>query len=141
MSSLHKDFHGCLSICLQFLHDQFGVKEVQEYLRKVARNVYKPLIDSLRANGLQTLENHWRNVLEREEALFQLRYEDGMLILIVQECPAVHHIRQRGYALYDGFCETTRVINDEICNQAGYCFSIEYDQSSGTCTQRFSKRD
>jgi len=140
MANVHKDFHGCLSYGLKFLAENYGPAEVEAYLRRVARNVYSPLIESLRERGLPALRDHWNNIMSLEGAEFDLHSaNDDVLVLEVRRCPAVHHMRERGYEVWDQFCESTRIVNDEICRRAGYSSSTEYDQQNGRCVQRFRK--
>jgi len=138
---VHKDFHGALSFALQFLSDRYGRGEMEEYLRQVAREVYGPLRERLKKEGLKALEEHWRKVFTLEGAEegkdFTLSYEDGTLVLRVRRCPAVHHIKERGYKLAEDFCESTRIVNEGICRPAGYDCSVEYDRGAGRCVQRF----
>jgi hypothetical protein len=137
MPNVHKDFHGCLSYGLEFLAENYGREEMEAYLRRVARSVYAPLIESVRLNGLSALEDHWRNIMTLEGAEFDIRLVDDTLVLEVRKCPAIHHMRARGYRICDQFCESTRVVNDEICRHAGYLAEVEYDQEAGRCVQRF----
>lgn len=140
MANVHKDFHGCFSFGLEFLLENYGQEEMEEYLRRLARTVYAPLIESVRDRGLQALEEHWRNVMALEEADFDLHSAyDGTLVLEVKQCPAITHMRERGYEVCRRFCEATRIVNDEICLRAGYVSEVEYDQESACCTQRFRK--
>jgi len=138
---VHKDFHGALSFGLQFLLDRYGPEEMEAYLRRVAEEVYRPLRERLKREGLSALEEHWRKVFTlegcREGEDFALSYEDGVLVLKVHRCPAIHHIRNRGYRLADRFCESTRIVNEGICRPVGYGCSVEYDQEAGRCVQRF----
>jgi len=129
-----------MSFGLSFLEREFGIGELEEYLRRLARNVYAPLIESLRLRGLPALEDHWNNIMSLEEADFSLSFtNDDVLVLEVRACPAIRHMKERGYRIADHFCESTRIVNDEICRLAGYSCSTEYDQSNGRCIQRFRK--
>jgi len=139
VANVHKDFHGCMSFGLKFLEENFGPAELEEYLRRLARNVYAPLIESLRLRGLPALRDHWNSIMSLEDADFDLRLSDDVLVLEVCKCPAIHHMKERGYTIAEHFCESTRVVNDEICRQAGYSASVEYDQENGRCVQKFRK--
>ncbi len=140
MPNVHKDFHGCFSFGLKFLLENYGPAEMQEYLRRVARTVYAPLIESIRDRGLPALEDHWRAVMSIEEADFDLHFtDDDRLVLQVRECPAITHMQARGYKVCPRFCKATRIVNDEICRRAGYISEITYDQDTASCTQRFRK--
>lgn len=140
MPNIHKDFHGCFSFGLKFLLDNYGEAEMEEYLRRLARNAYAPLIESLRTRGLPALQDHWQHIMSLEETDFDLRFtNDDTLVLEVKTCPAISHMRERGYGVCSRFCEATRIVNDEICRQAGYVSAVDYDQESASCTQRFRK--
>lgn len=139
VANVHKDFHGCMSFGLKFLLENYGPAEVEEYLRRAARNVYAPLIESLRSEGLPALKDHWQRIMALEDADFDLRLADDALVLEVKKCPAIRHMRAHGYSVSENFCESTRIVNDEICRQAGYAASTEYDQDNGRCIQRFWK--
>ena len=141
MANVHKDFHGCLSFGLKFLAENYGPAEVEDYLRRVARNVYAPLIQRLRIQGLPALAVHWRRIMTLEDTDLRLYADDDVLILEIRECPAIHHMKAHGYEIAPNFCESTRIVNDEICRRAGYSASTEYDQALGRCTQRFWRRE
>lgn len=140
MANVHKDFHGCFSFGLKFLTANYGRDETEAYLRRTACHVYAPLIEALRLRGLPALQDHWNNIMTLEDAEFDLHFEnDDTLALEVRKCPAIHHMREFKYDVCDGFCESTRIVNDEICAQAGYVAETEYDQAAGRCVQRFRK--
>jgi len=138
--SVHKDFHGALSCCLEYIYKKYGEKELDMCLRQIARNVYKPLIESLKSRGLAALEEHWRRIFTIEGGDFDLHYDGDVLVLNVKKCPAIWHMRERGYRIFEKFCEHCRIVNDEICKAAGYNSSVDYDQDAGSCTQKFWRR-
>jgi len=137
MPNVHKDFHGALSAGIQFVLDRHGPEALAEFLDQVAANVYRPLIERIRQEGLKALEEHWRRIFELEGGDYSLEYESETLVLRVERCPAIHHMKEHGYAIADRFCESTRVVNEGICRRAGCACSVEYDQEAGTCVQKF----
>ena len=140
MLNVHKDFHGCFSFGLKFLLDNYGEGEMEEYLLRLARNAYAPLIESLRLRGLPALQDYWQNIMSLEEADFDLRFaNDDILVLEVRACPAIAHMWEQGYDVCRRFCEATRVVNGEICRRAGYASEVDYDQEDASCVQRFMR--
>jgi len=137
--NVHKDFHGALSYGLQFLEDAYGREGVREFLSGLAATVYKPLCDDLRARGLEALQDHWKTIFDLEGGGYEMHLEDDTLVLTVTRCPAVTHMQEHGYAIADHFCEHTRIVNEAVCAAAGYASSVDYDQSAGSCIQRFWK--
>jgi hypothetical protein len=66
-----------------------------------------------------------------------LEYQDGVLVLTVQECPAITHLQRIKQLPTSRFCETTVVVNEVICAQAGYRSSCQYEPGIGRCIQKF----
>jgi len=137
--NIHQDFHGAFSNALGYLKDNFGQDAMENYLRRIAKNVYRPLIKELKRKGLKAMEEHWREIFDLENGKYSLGYKDRQLILKVKECPAVSHILKTGYKLSDSFCDSTRIVNETICEEAGYKSSLKLGSKKGTCEQRFWK--
>jgi len=139
MANVHKDFHGALSYGLQFVEDNYGTEGVDDFLSGLASSVYRPLVEALRERGFDALREHWQTVFDLEQGEFEMHTQDGVLTLRVHRCPAICHMKERGYAIAEHFCEHTRIVNEAVCKAAGYCSSVEYDQDAGRCVQRFWK--
>ncbi|NOY79684.1 MAG: hypothetical protein GXP31_01635 [Kiritimatiellaeota bacterium] len=138
---LHKDFHGALSCGIGYLQEHFGEDAVRQYLRRFALTYYAPLREQLRARGLDALEAHLRELYEIEgaNAVFE-RHEDE-LVVRVAACPAVRHMRERGFPVAPLFHETTATVNRALCE--GTPFEAElvvYDRTTGRSVQRFRRR-
>lgn len=139
MTDVHKDFHGALSYGLQFLDDHFGEAGVRDFLTGLADTVYAPLVEALRQRGLPALREHWQRVFELEGGEVAIEEEDGGLTLTVSRCPALAHLRARGYDVARCFCEHTRIVNEAVCQAAGFEAQVEYDEEAGRCVQRFRR--
>ncbi|HOX37219.1 MAG TPA: hypothetical protein PL033_04450 [Candidatus Brocadiia bacterium] len=134
---VHKDFHGAWSYCLKHVADNHGDVAAEDFLREMAPVVFAPLIAAIRAEGLPALKRHWEKVAADEEADCEIALGKGELVLRMNVCPALEHIRSRGYPLWERFCEHTRIINEAVCRAAGVSALTDYDQESGCCVQRF----
>ncbi len=139
MTNVHKDFHGAFSYGLSFLQERFSSEGVQEFLEGLAHTVYKPLVDDLRSRGLPALVDHWERIFELEQGDVTIERAGDELVLRVHRCPALAHLRAMGYPIADHFCEHTRIVNDAVCQAAGYVAEVEYDQAAGRCVQRFRR--
>ena len=137
MANVHKDFHGALSFGLRFIEDHYGRDGVCAFLSGLAGSVYAPLVADIRARGLEALHDHWQAVFDLEDGGVTIAMDGGTLVLDVYRCPAVTHLRERGYAVAPCFCEHTRIVNEAVCRAAGYASSVEYDQAAGRCVQKF----
>jgi hypothetical protein len=139
MANVHKDFHGALSYGIQFLVDNYGMDGLKKYLRGLAKSVYAPLAKDLKEDGLCAIRKHYEDIFTLEGGKFEFREEDDTLVFDVKECPAIAHMKAQGYEISPHFCEHTRILNEAICNEAGYSSSVDYNQEEGRCVQRFWK--
>ncbi len=136
---LHKDFHGALCYGIKYLDDRYGHEATRDYLRQVGQSYYAPLSNRLKSEGLTALEKHWHEVFSKEGGRFNIKYLDGVLVLTIHECPAIAYLKQANQLFTHRYCETTVVINETVCDQAGYACSTEYEPGAGRCVQKFWK--
>lgn len=135
---LHKDFHGALAYAIKYLDDTFGEQATTAYLYQVAKACYAPLTARLQENGLKALESHFE-IYARESGRYQVRYDNETLVLEIHECPAIAHLKKTGQLCTERYCESTVVVMDGICRQAGYRSSCVYEPGQGRCIQKFWK--
>lgn len=140
---LHKDFHGALSTAIEYLDQRFGPQAVREYLRQFAAAFYKPLTESLKARGLMALKEHFERIYSLEGAAAEIRLSDNgdELVIQVSQCPAVAHMRANGYPVARLFEETTRTVNEAVCEGTPFAAElVEYQPQDGRSVQRFFRR-
>ncbi len=138
---LHKDFHGALSAGLDYVAKHFGEDAVREYLRQFTRSYYAPLIAKLNEEGLSALRDHFRWLYELEAGEAEITCSEDELVVSVKACPAVSHMREQSYAVSPLFSETTRTVNETLCEGTPFAAElVEYDEETGQSTQRFYRR-
>jgi len=138
---LHKDFHGALSVGLEYVEHHFGEEAVREYLRQFARAFYAPLVADLKRRGLVALEEHFAKVYAEEGGDVRITLSEEELRIEVEACPAVTHMRERGYPVARLFRETTRTVNETICEGTPYTAELlSYDDRTGRSIQCFRRR-
>lgn len=134
---LHKDFHGSLCYAIKYLDETYGEQVTEDYLKQVAKTYYAPLTDRLKKEGLSALEKHWKEIFGVEGGKFSIEYKSQKLVLTVDECPAIAHMKRKGLLFTQRYCQTTVVVNETICAEAGYRCSCEYEPGAGKCVQKF----
>ena len=138
---LHKDFHGALSVGINYLHKNYGEQAVCDYLRQFALTFYAPLMVELQKRGLVVFKEHFENIYKIEGGTIEISLSDDELVLTVDGCPAVMHMRENGYLVAERFHETTKTVNEAICEGSDFDFElVEYDQETGRSVQRFYRR-
>ena len=135
---LHQDFHGALSVGIEYLHENYGEDAVRDYLWQFARSFYAPLTEALGKRGLVALEQHFRRIYDLEGSVVRFALSENELRIEVDACPAVTHMRERGYVVARLFRETTDTVNRAICDGTPFAAElIEYDEFTGRSVQRF----
>ncbi len=138
---LHKDFHGSLSIGLDYLAEKYGEGSVREYLAQFTIAYYAPLIGAIKDRGLIALKEHFEKVYAVEGSHADIDCSEDELILRIEACPAVMHMRQHGYPVSKYFSETSNTVNHTLCLDTPFEFELaEYDEQTGRCVQRFYRR-
>ena len=138
---LHQDFHGALSAGIEYLHKNYGKQAVRDYLRQFALDFYSPLKKALIECGLVALKEHFEKIYKIEGGKIEITLCDNELILKVDVCPAVMHMRENGYPVAELFHETTKTVNEAICEGSEFVFElVEYDPQTGRSVQRFYRR-
>ena len=136
----HKDFHGALSVGIEYLHRHYGAEAVREYLRQFAAAYYAPLRAQLRKEGLTALKRHFERVYKEEGGDVRMTCTPDELRIEVKACPAVAHMRKMGYPVARLFFEATRTINDAICDGTPYAAElVKYAKDTGFSIQRFHR--
>ena len=136
----HPDFHGALSAGIEYLDRRYGAEAVRQYLRQFALAFYAPLTRDLKERGLIALKQHFEKVYEREGGTIRTTLSNDELVIEIEACPAVSHMRERGYHVARLFHETTRTVNEALCE--GTLFRAElaqYDDQTGRAVVRFCK--
>jgi hypothetical protein len=138
---LHKDFHGALSCGIDYLEKHFGEEAVRGYLCEFTCLYYAPLIKKLKVEGLTALKQHFEKIYRIESGKIEITCSADKLILEVDACPAVMHMRKHGYIVAKLFYETTKTLNEALCKGSPFTAElIEYDKETGRSVQRFYRR-
>ncbi len=136
---LHMDFHGVLCYAIRYLDENFGAEVTKGYLQQVGKTYFSPLSKAMKKEGLIALEKHWKGIFTKEGGGFSLSYQGDTLVLNVDKCPAIAHLKEKDQLCTQRYCETTVVVNETICTQAGFGCSCEYEPGAGKCVQKFWK--
>lgn len=139
---LHPDFHGAFSVGLQYLDEHYGADAVRRYLREFTLSYYAPLMIEIQRRGLPALREHFEKIYRDENGDVEISGDDNELLIRVRACPAVTHIRKNKYPLAQLFGESTRVVNQTLCEDTPFSFELlDYDPKTGAGTQRFWRTD
>ena len=137
---LHRDFHISFKMALDYCHELYADKGVEEYLRTFSASFFKPLKDDIKSKGLEPLQKYFKGIYAVEEAEVETELKDNVLTVKISSCPAVVYLVENGHSIppyYDG---TTMVVYEEICRGTGIRVTFDhYNRSTGSCIMRFIK--
>jgi hypothetical protein len=138
---LHKDFHGALSVGLEYLEKNYGERAVREFLHRFATTFHAPLTEAVNRRGLVALKEYFAKLYDVEGGDVRITLSEDELSIEVAACPAVTHMREQGYTVARLFSETTRTVNEAICESTPFMAElVEYDEQTGRSIQRFYRR-
>ena len=137
---LHKDFHGALSASIDYLQRRYGEQAVREYLRRFTNAFYAPLKADLARRGLVALKEHFEQVYLAEDGDVSFSLSEDELVIEVSQCPAVMHMRRQGYPVTSLWSETTRTVNEALCEGTDFESELaDYDEQTGRGRQCFRR--
>jgi hypothetical protein len=140
----HKDFHNFMNMGLIYIAEHFGDDSVREYLRQFASSFYAPLTDDLKVRGLKALKEHFEEIYRLEESSddIEMLLSKDRLVLKVNKCPAVTHMKRSGIAVSPLFFETSKTVYETVCDGTPYEYELDsYDEDSGAAVQHFTRKE
>lgn len=138
---LHRDFHGLMSVAIEYLHTRFGEEAVREYIRQFARTYHAPLTRELASEGLPAMRRYLERIYAAEGGSVRIASSQNDLTITVEACPAVGHLRNAGYPVARLFAETTRTLYAAICEDTPFGFELaEYDYDTGRSRARLFRK-
>ena len=137
---LHRDFHGSLSIGIEYLDQHYGAEAVRQFLRQFAKSFYAPLTRSLRERGLIVLKEHFEKIYQLEGGKIKTELSENELVIEVESCPAVNYMRKHSHPVARLFHETTATVNKAICEGTPFSAElVQYDKQTGKSLMRFTR--
>ena len=138
----HRDFHSSMNMGIHYLGEKYGLADVQAYLTRYTENVYGKTITAVREQGLAALNAMIRDTYEKEKALDALTtvWTEDRLLVLVEECPAVKHLRATGREVSPWYRYTTETVMEVLADRCGLRFiMVSYDEDTGAAEYRFEK--
>lgn len=138
----HPDFHSSLNMGIDYLGKIHGEDALVEYLVRYTENVYKKVIEEMKASPLSALEKMIRNTYELEKATDALTVisNENSLEINISYCPAVKHLRKTGRDVSKWFSYSTEIVMKTLAQKANLNFKFKsYNIESGAAEYSFTK--
>ena len=135
---LHKDFHANMNATLEYVGRRYGRDALRKLFRETAHKVYGSIYEKLKAGDLSELVEHWRYFMDREGADYSLEESEESVVMTVQKCPAIAHLRKLGLQPSEFFCDQTTLLNEAWCEGTPFEATTEIT-GEGSCIQRIRR--
>lgn len=133
------DFYYAIQATFAFIQRKFGHEGLIRYWRDLGERYMRPVWRRWREQGLSGIASYWTAFFEAEPGS-QVKVEttDTEVILKVEVCPAIQHLRAGGRTIIAEFCQHCYFVNEAAAAQAG--FTVRVCGGNGRCVQRFMPR-
>lgn len=139
---LHKDFHISMNVGLEFVRENYGQEGVEEYLKTFSKRYYAPLTQGLNRQGLSILRDYFQNIYEIEKADYRIEFNEDLMMVYIQECPALKHFMKMKVTPSSLYILTTLTVYKTICEETPFAFEcLEYDCVTGKSIFKFFRRE
>lgn len=138
---LHRDFHISMNVGLEFLRENYGPDGVIDYLKTFSRRYYAPLTQGLKEQGLIVLKDYFQKIYEVEKAPCEIEYSDDLMVVQIEECPALKHFKKMNVTPSPMYIHTTTTVYETVCEGTPFAFEcVEYDRQTGKSVLKFYRR-
>ena len=136
----HMDFHSSLNNGIEYLGSKYGEDVLTDYLTIYTENVYKKVIEDIKARGIDAIADKIADTYktEKSEDVLTLTKNGDELIVEIEYCPAVKHLRDTGRSVTKWFSYSTSVVMATLAKYANKTFTMEfYDDETGKAKYSF----
>ena len=139
---LHRDFHMSMALGLQYIDDHYGNIGLQEYLTQFTLAFHKPLLAKIKESGLPAIAEYltWLYTVEEAEDALDICVSEDAVDVTIHYCPAVKHLKSRGYTPQHSFEQGTSVVYGVLAKEGNLNFEmVSYDHDTGAAHYIFRK--
>ena len=137
-NELHRDFHGCTNLSIDYISKHYGVEALKMILRKTGHDVYRSIREKLQKGDASELIEYLNWFFYREQGKYTLKVDENEIIFEVHECPAVRHMKKLGLPISEHFCLQTSEVNAGMCEGTPWKSEVKLT-GEGKCIQIFRK--
>jgi len=134
------DFYFAINATFRFIREKLGSDALSAYWQDLGREYMAPVSHLWKVGGLPAVAEYWRAFFDAEPgAKVTVTMEKDRVLLDIQTCPAIRHLRAGGRTIDPGFCQHCYCVSEAAAEKAG--FAVRVKGGNGQCQQTFSPRD
>ena len=103
-----QDFIVIYNETFKYVEKNYGRKQVDDLWAAISEEWCTHLRSLVAEKGLQGMNEYWggdTGTLSREKAFYDISLKDGVFSIVMDACPSVNEIRERGFEVYTDYCE------------------------------------
>ncbi|NJD02894.1 MAG: hypothetical protein FIA99_09960 [Ruminiclostridium sp.] len=139
------DFIMIYNESFKYIENKYGTDALKDLWETISKQWCTHLRELVSEYGLEGMLKYWGGedgTLGREKAEYEVSLKDGIFKGIMNVCPSVGELKERGRDIYHGkltYCDHCTYLYVPIADENGYnmTWDIEYDMEGG-CTGRCS---
>ena len=133
------DFYYAVNATFRHIHDRYGEEELIRYWEAMGREYFAPLIERFREGGPEAIAGYWRGFFAEEPgSQVSVACDGERVVLDVQVCPAIKHLRGNGREIMPLYCRHCTHVSRGFCEPAGY--EVKCEGGMGSCRQTFTRK-
>jgi hypothetical protein len=130
------DFYTAINATFRFIERKLGREGLLRYWQELGENYYAPVAQRWRDGGLPAVAAHWRAAFAAEPGADVMVDETAEKVIVnVQTCPAISHLRTQQREITPSFCQHCYFVNEAIAAPAG--LTVRITGGNGSCQQCF----
>lgn len=138
--NVHKDFHLATDTTIKYVLKRYGVDFLYKLFKRTAQKVYKEIYDALKQGDTKPLLEHTDYFLKRENADFTIDESNNEIVITVNDCPAVRHLKESGVSPTTDFCLQTAFMNEAWSENTPFDIRTIVT-GEGSCIQIIRRKD
>lgn len=132
------DFYFAINATFRWLHDNWGETGLTAYWETMGREHFAEQTRLFAEGGLPAVAEYWSGFFAEEPGgTVTVERVGDEVIIDVQVCPAIRHLREHGREITPLYCQHCQVISQAMCDGAG--IAVEVTGGGGSCRQSFRK--
>lgn len=130
------DFYFAINATFRFIHRRCGRAGLDRWLAGMARDYFAPVNRCWRVGGLPAVAAYWRDFFEAEPgALVSVSETGGRVVVRVDRCPAIAHLRAARRAIVPFYCRHCAVLG--VARAAAAGLSMRLVGGGGACVHYY----
>jgi hypothetical protein len=133
------DFYFAINATFRFILHRFGIDGLRRYWTELGTNYFAPVTERWKQGGLISVADYWKGFFGAEpHADVDVHLHDDSVIVDVNVCPAIQHLRGHNREIVPCFCQHCYFISEAMAAPAG--LTVRVTGGNGSCRQSFHRK-